>query len=230
MKRSRGNKSSRTYLAWLFLRQSLAPSDLTDLMALVVPAGSTLTTVVLFLTPDALAAPLAFLLGRLVVVEADARGRLLRAEAVAGLAVGPVVAGRRRRDEQTIHVGGRLKCLAKGKRVNHRSDRSGWRETFYLVRGRNGRHLSGGVGRLVRLAAFQGTGSVCFLSQLGRQGRVGRLHLGQRRVAIEARHAGGSLRVAEDRQVGLVHVVVLLLLLLRRRMRRTRFASHEGHV
>ena len=87
-------------------------------MALVIPARCALAAVVFPLTADALAAPLPLLLVRLFRIEADARRRLLRTEAVSGFAVGTsvseYVAGRRRRQEQPRHVGRGLEGLVGG--------------------------------------------------------------------------------------------------------------------
>lgn len=64
--RNRRDRNEDTHATYLLLGELLAPPHLADLMALVVPAGGAVPAVVLALAPDALAAPLALLLGRLV--------------------------------------------------------------------------------------------------------------------------------------------------------------------
>jgi len=81
------NGPNFSYLAWLFLSQSLAASDFADLVALVVTTGSALAAIVLLLTAETLATTFSLFLVRLVVVKAHAGGRLLRPEPVPGFAV-----------------------------------------------------------------------------------------------------------------------------------------------
>ena len=54
-------------MSYLFLRESVAPPHLADLVALLVPAGRAVAAVVFLLAAATLATPLAFLLGGLLL-------------------------------------------------------------------------------------------------------------------------------------------------------------------
>ena len=57
-------------MSYLFLRESVAPPHLADLVALLVPAGRAVAAVVFLLAAATLATPLAFLLGGLLLSQA----------------------------------------------------------------------------------------------------------------------------------------------------------------